>query len=200
MPGKSAKEQKNKHHRLDLASVMPADEFSRNILESRAAILAQVEVDLAAEKKQRTDYIKFLIGSREYYGIPYHDIKDVKLAENITKIPQAAPFIIGVSYWHGKIIPVVDLGMYFGINDNTASQENNFIAAVEHDRLMMGFIFNDVAGVDSYAAGDLNKSISTNHQFKDEYIIGIHAGKTTILNIKAILKDISAELMNKTGK
>lgn len=185
--------------RINLKKVMPADAYSQKILMERASALAKVEVDEHDKKSKLVNYIKFKLISGELYGIPYAEVEDVKNIENITRVPKAPHYIAGIHYWHGKIIPVINLAKYFGIVDHQEASASLFVATVSSKNLMIGFVFHDVIGVDSYLESDLDGNIAASSGIKDKYIYGIHSGKTTILNARNILADISADLMTKKG-
>lgn len=182
-----------------LSQLMPSDAFSVKIMHDRSMLLAAVEKDDHSIQDAMTSYIRFVIGQSEWYGIPYKDVLDVKPAENITKVPMSPSFVIGISYWHGKLIPIIDVGKYFNIDTSSARYGKKIIAAISNEKFIIGLAFDDVAGVDSYLAETLDHNISINQQIKDQYIYGIHAGKTTIFNVKNLLVDISSELMSKKG-
>lgn len=182
-----------------LSKFMPQDAFSLKVMEDRAQILSRVAAKDHADEAERTDYIKFNLGQNESYGIPYHDVLDVRHAENITKVPMSPSFVVGISYWHGKLIPIIDLAKYFNITENTDVNCDKIIAAISNDKCIIGLSFDDVSGVDSYLNHSLDPNLAVNQKIKDQYIYGIHNGRTTILNVKNILNDISAELMSKKG-
>ncbi len=185
--------------RNPLSKLMPSDAFSMKILKQRAKDLAVVEKDDHSLLALKTDYIKFVTGNNEYYGIPYEDIQDIKALEHITKVPMSPDFVLGISYWHGKIIPVIDLASYFGIESKEKSESRAYIATIAFEKTVIGICFDDVLGVESYLEIQLDRSITTNNKISESYVYGIHAGKITILNVKNILADISAKLMNEKG-
>lgn len=196
---KEKKEKQVNDRRYQLSEIMPSDDYSHSVLTSRAQLLSKVEEDSSKRELITRNYIKFMFNNNECYGIPYAELEDVKTVENITAIPMAPPFVIGIYYWHGKIVPVIDLAKYFGIETRSGSDDSCYVATVTKDKLIIGFAFHDVVGVDSYVDGELDKSLVTSQQIKNDYIEGIHAGRVTILNVKSLLSDIAQTLMNKKG-
>lgn len=184
--------------RINLKKVMPSDEYSLKIMAERSKSLAKSEAD-DSKKLAMVSYIRFRLGANEFYGIPYSEIEDVKNVESITRVPKAPNYIAGIHYWHGKIIPVINLAKYFNIPDAQQEQGTPFVATVSAKNRMLGFVFHDVVGVDAFPEGDLDENIAASSGIKNEYIYGIHMGRTTILNARNILDDISRVLMNKKG-
>ena len=182
--------------RINLASLLPQDDTSLAILNQRMKSLAVVATINNEEASALVHYMKFLVGDEEYCGIPYSEVEDVKVIQHISKVPGAPQYILGVSYWHGKIIPIIDISRYFGIIAKGASTQPGLIATFVMGKLTMGFAFNSVIGVDAFIPEKLDKSIAASPHFKEEYKLGIHGGRVCILNIKAIVANIASELID----
>lgn len=48
------------------------------------------------------------------YAVPTTQIREIEMVEEITRVPNAPPFVEGVIYLRGRVIPVVDLRARFG--------------------------------------------------------------------------------------
>lgn len=186
--------------RVLLSDVMPCDEASVSVLDERARSLSVLKEHDKGSEEGGVKYVRFKIGDNELYGIPYQTILDVKEVDHITQIPLAPPFVVGVCYWHGKIISVIDLGEYFGLSKPATLNKRKLIATISFDQYVIGVSFSDVIGVESFYQDKLDRSIATNKRIKANYILGIHDGKTAILDIKNVLKDIVAELTKGKGE
>jgi chemotaxis signal transduction protein len=184
------------NERINLASLLPQDDASLSILTQRMKNLAVVATINNEESTALVHYMKFLVGDEEYCGIPYSEVEDVKVIQYISKVPGAPQYILGVSYWHGKIIPIVDISRYFGIVAKGAASEPGLIATFVMGKLTIGIAFSSVIGVDAYFPEKLDKSIAASPHFKEEYKLGIHGGRVCILNIKAIVANIASELID----
>lgn len=181
-----------------LSHCIPDDAMSVTIMAERAKILAKPGITTDSEIN-KTNYLKLVIGNNELYGIRYQDIVDVKPAEKITAVPMTPEFVDGIEYWHGKIIPVINLAKYFGVDHESVSTVKKSIVTVMTGKVIVGLTFDDVIGIDMYENGKLDKNIPVNNKILDEYVAGIHAGRVVILNINNILTDISKELNSKMG-
>jgi purine-binding chemotaxis protein CheW len=189
----------NQHHGIKFNELIPGDEAARALLSERMSRLAAVTQTDETAKDDSVNYIRFRLGANEYYGIPYADIEDIRQVSSITKVPMTPAYVSGVCYWHGKILPVIDLGLYFGITARTAQEQTKYQATISDGKLMMSLEFSDVIGVDSYLQSGLDEKLATTMRIKDELVVGIHAGTTTILHVHNLLKIISAELMKVRG-
>lgn len=182
-----------------LSKVMPDDDHSRHIMGARAALLAQKIKDTGTLSESTVNYIRFKLGNGEIYGIPYSEIQDVVTVDHIATVPMTPEFVLGVAYWHGKLITVVDLGRFFALSSAAQVAGKHLIATIKHERFIIGFRFNDVDGVDAYAQAMLDKTLLMNNNIKENYIYGIHHGRVTILNIKQVVIDLAMELMQQKG-
>ncbi len=182
-----------------LAELLPVDAYSVKIMGERAKALASCEEDRAFTRGKKINYIKFILGDDEYYGLPYVDILDVRPNAHLTRIPKCPEYYLGVSYWHGKIIAVMDLGRYFGIRRDDCCMVTPYIATIAYNNGVIGLAFDYVVGVDSYEENTLDKPLAAHAKILQSYLHGIHNGKTVILNIHAILADIMADRQNARG-
>lgn len=188
------------NHKLNLSKLMPVKDEDIKILNERAKALAKVKKDNQVKNTEMIHYIQFVIGNNEYYGIPYQYIQNVNVIEYVTYVPNLPAYMAGVSYWQGKIIPILNLEKYFNLTTNEIKRNNIIIATVVIDKLIMGLIFNQVIGVDSYLDDQLDKNILTDQIIKNQYVLGIHLGKIAILNLRNILLDVSVLLINDKEK
>ncbi|HTM63028.1 MAG TPA: chemotaxis protein CheW [Gammaproteobacteria bacterium] len=199
MANHSKSSDKKEIRRVDLSKLMPHDDISRQLLRDRAELLAKMDERDKDQPLDQVSYIKFIIGANEKYGVPFDEMLDVKLADHITKVPMAPDYVVGISYWHGKLIPVIDLAEYLNFSKLNNTDKPRFIATVENDKTIVGILFDDVVGVDKYKINSLDKNINVNPKVKDTYVYGIHDGCTTILNVKNIIQVITTELSTKSG-
>lgn len=71
---------------------------------------------------QATQALTFRIGDATY-GVDIHRVREIRSWTAVTRIPEAAPHILGVLNLRGSIVPVMDLRTCFGLEK------------VEHTRL-----------------------------------------------------------------
>jgi purine-binding chemotaxis protein CheW len=106
--------------------------------EERSAYVQETQemVDLAGK------YLTFELGQEEY-GIGILKIREIIGMMPITAVPQTPSFIKGVINLRGKVIPVTDLRMKFGL-ETTGYNERTCIIVVEIDcgsrELIMGLM------------------------------------------------------------
>lgn len=80
--------------------------------------------------------------SEEEYGIPVEKVEEIVRVEEleITRIPNAPPFIRGITNVRGKVVPLIDLEERFGLE----KQENRFIVLIDIQGTTAGILVDDV--------------------------------------------------------
>jgi purine-binding chemotaxis protein CheW len=58
-------------------------------------------------------YILFSVAGTTY-ALPSHQVRHMEMAEQVTTVPNAAPFVEGVVFSRGQVVPVINLRARFG--------------------------------------------------------------------------------------
>jgi purine-binding chemotaxis protein CheW len=147
---------------------------------------AQESADLAGK------YLTFALGQEEY-GIGILKIKEIIGMMTITAMPQTPPYIKGVINLRGKVIPITDLRMKFGL-DNTGYTERTCIIVVEINYasrpLLMGLVVDGVSEVANIKGGEIEGTPDFGTGKQASFIKGmakIAGGVKILLDIDTIL-------------
>lgn len=140
-------------------------------------------------------YLTFVLG-RESYGIAVLHIREIIRVTDITAVPQMPDYVKGVINLRGKIIPVVDLRVKFGLGD-AATTERTCIVVVQVNaegggKRAMGLVVDDVEEVVNIAAGDIEETPDFGTQLDTDYILGmakIKGSVKTLLDIDRVVHD-----------
>lgn len=156
---------------------------------------------------QANKYLLFDIGD-EVYGIGIVNVTEIIEMQKITEVPDMPEYIKGVINLRGRVIPVMDLRLRFGMEEKTYG-DRTCIIIVNIDKSSLGFIVDTVAEVYDIP----EKEIEPPPDFKTEaemnqYISGL--GKVgdevkILIDVKKILleKDIEiikSETVNQEAK
>lgn len=88
--------------------------------------------------------IIFRLGNEEY-ALYIHQIKEVVLTPNITKMPQTPEYIKGVANIRGNIIAILDLEEKLGIDKAEGNAPHGFYTlVVESENLKLGILSTEV--------------------------------------------------------
>ena len=81
----------------------------------------------------RDNYILFTVAST-MYGLSSHDVAHVELVENVTRVPNAPPYVDGVVFSRGAVVPAVSLRARFGFERAAYDARTRLIVAQQGDR------------------------------------------------------------------
>lgn len=82
----------------------------------------------------------------QVYGIDINSVYEIIRMESITKVPRSLHFVEGVIDLRGRIIPVIDLSVLFGLGQNERTQASRIII-VEVSGQTIGMIVDSVQEV-----------------------------------------------------
>ena len=79
--------------------------------------------------EQRQDqYILFVVAGTTY-ALPSAQVAHVDLVEQITRVPNAAPFVDGVVFSRGQIVPAINMRARFGFERAPLDVRSRFLVA-----------------------------------------------------------------------
>jgi len=148
-------------------------------------------------------YLTFTLDN-EAYGIGILKIKEIIGMMPITTVPQTPSFIKGVINLRGKVIPVVDLRLKFGMNalDYT---ERTCIVVVEmmgrSETILIGIVVDSVSEVLNIADKDIEDTPAFGTSMDTNYILGMakmDGGVKILLDINKVLNDEDIDLLQDT--
>lgn len=126
-------------------------------------------------------YLTFSLGSEDY-GLQIMRVREILVLLPITVVPQTPEFVRGVINLRGKVIPVIDLRLKFGMTRTEYGRETCIIV-VEVDGVHMGVIVDRVQEVVDILEGDIEDSPHFGAKVDTEFILGMGKknGKVKIL-------------------
>lgn len=169
------------------AALMPQDSATRKVLEERALALAKP----AGQQQQhelRDQYLRFRLGAVERYGIPYHYLEELLYVGNLARVPCTPAFVAGVVNYRGELLTILDPKQFFRMPALAFGDEARIIV-VKHAGMRAGLLVDAVDGNEEYQDSELSPPLSSEGVSNMEYVLGIHDGCVTLLNLKALLDD-----------
>ncbi len=120
-------------------------------------------------------YLTFSMADEEY-GIGILKIKEIIGMMPITTVPQTPEFVKGVVNLRGKVIPVIDLRLRFGINSIDYT-ERTCIIVVEIEgtggTIQIGIVVDSVSEVLNIKGEDVEDTPTFGTKLNTEYILGM---------------------------
>lgn len=150
------------------------------------------EATQSSMKRFEGKYLTFRLLD-ELYGIRVDAILQIIAIPQITPIPRTPPFVKGVINLRGKIIPVIDLRLRFGLEPTEYDARTSIIilrTAVNHAEVYIGVIVDTVLEVMDILEQQIEDKPDFGVKLDTEYILGMAKVKekvVTLLDIENVL-------------
>ena len=97
------------------------------------------------EDTQHGKYLTFALG-RESFGLEISYVKEIVKMQPITAMPEVASYVKGIINLRGRIIPVIDMCLKFGM-EASAYTDRTCIIVIDIRDISVGLIVDNVAEV-----------------------------------------------------
>jgi purine-binding chemotaxis protein CheW len=200
------------HRRLTESSARLAwvDELTEEALQQawtrRAAQVAQTLQE--QEQGEQVEVAVIQMG-RERYGLEVQYIFDIRLEENITRVPRVPDWVAGVVNLRGQVLSVVDLQRYLGLTATKKTPEAGarHLLLVQTPQMELALLVDEVLSIQNLPASHIQEAASVVRGLPVEYVRGVYIENGTdginvtsskgrentsllvILNLSALLAD-----------
>jgi len=149
------------------------------------AVLTNPHEDTAKTDERAGKYLTFQL-AREEFAIQVLKVREIMGVQDITAVPQTPAHVKGVINLRGKVVPVVDLRLKFGLPEIEYTQRTCIIVVqvqFQASVLLMGIVVDGVSEVLNLAAGDIEDTPEFGSGVVTPYILGMakSKGKVKIL-------------------
>ncbi len=157
----------------------------------------------AIEEKEGK-YLTFTLADEEY-GIGILKIKEIIGMMPITLVPQTPVFVKGVINLRGKVIPVIDLRLRFGM-ETIEYTDRTCIIVVEIEgetgNIMIGIVVDTVSEVLNIKKQDIEDTPRFGTKLDTNYILGMaktEGGVKILLDIDRVLRSEEITMLEKSA-
>ena len=158
-------------------------------MDSEISVIDQTVRAIAVKEGK---YLTFTLAGEEY-GIGILKVREIVGMMNITRIPQTPPYVKGVVNLRGKVIPVVDLRLKFGIEamdytDRTCIIVVEIVGTAKD--IPMGVVVDSVSEVINIRQSDIEETPNFGTRIDTNYILGMaktNGGVKILLDIDRVL-------------
>lgn len=167
---------------------------------------AEEKIDQAvkamADKKGK--YLTFTLAEEEY-GIGILKIKEIIGMLPITAVPQSPDFVKGVINLRGKVIPVMDLRLRFGMPSIDYTERTCIIVveiAGDTGTILIGTVVDAVSEVMNIKGDDIEKPPTFGAKLNTDYILGMaimEGGVKILLDIDRVLSSDELSLLSEAA-
>jgi purine-binding chemotaxis protein CheW len=130
-------------------------------------------------------YLIVHLGNEEF-GVEVLKVREIMGLQDITNVPQMPPFVLGVINLRGKVVPVVDLRLKFGLESREYSRRACIVVVrtvQDEEETPVGMIVDGVAEVLTLAETDIEDTPDFGSGRATLYLRGMAKlnGRVTIL-------------------
>ncbi len=161
---------------------------------------AAAAADLQEERTSSREgkYLTFTLADEEY-GIGILKVKEIIGMIGITSVPQTPPHVKGVINLRGKVIPVIDLRMKFGLPGKEFTERTCIIVieiTKDGGHLLLGILVDSVSEVLNIKGADIEDTPNFGTRLNTGYILGMAKSGGKIKILLDIDRVMSADDMN----
>ncbi len=146
--------------------------------------LAQTVVldDLSDEM---TQWVTFHLGT-EKYGINVMQVQEVLRNTEITPVPGAADFVLGIINLRGNVVTVIDTCLRFNLSSREETEDTRIIVIEANKEQVVGLVVDSVAEVVDFPESKIETSPNVGSDESSKFIQGVFSEGDDLL----ILVDI----------
>ena len=136
------------------------------------------------EAVEQEQYLTFLLAGEEY-AIGILKVKEIIEYDTVTTVPKTPRWVRGVINLRGAVVPVVDLGLKFGLEDRPVTKTTCIVIVegqLEGQSTLMGVMVDAVSQVMDIAASAVQEVPTFGTRIKVDYLQGMaQLGKKFVL-------------------
>lgn len=147
------------------------------------------------EDTQKNRFITFAISDEEY-GIEIKNVIEIIGIYKITPIPETESFVRGVINLRGKVIPVIDVRLRFGMEFREYDARTCTIV-VNIDGLLIGFIVDTIDEVLEILEENIDPASGFSQGKKGKFVVGMGKVNDKVIILLDVEKLLSEEILEK---
>src|SRR5579863_5151021 len=158
----------------------------------QSPVLEKQEARGSVVDRRAGKHLAFYVG-REQFAIGVLGVREIMGLQEITAVPHTPAYVKGIINLRGKVVPVVDLRLKFGMPATEYTVRTCIIVVDlpgENGSVLMGVVVDSVSEVMNITAGEIEDAPDFGEDVSIPYLIGIAKSKGKVkllLNIEKVL-------------
>jgi purine-binding chemotaxis protein CheW len=151
----------------------------------------------SANTKQSGKYLTVVLDN-ESYGIAVIKVREIIRLQKITPVPQMPAFVKGVINLRGRVIPIVDLRVKFGLKAEFAERTCIVVVQVKLANtqvVQMGLIVDSVEEVVNLTGEEIEPTPDFGAKVDTSYLLGMAKVKGQVKTLLDIDRVVAPETM-----
>jgi purine-binding chemotaxis protein CheW len=165
-------------------------------------VATALESPVAKADQRAGKYLTFQLGNEEF-AVQVLRVREIMGIQQITAVPQTPHYVKGVINLRGKVIPVVDLRLKFGLPELEHTQRTCIIVAQIDShaggKMMIGVIVDCVSEVLTLQTNDIEDTPDFGNGVDTPYLLGMAKIKDKVKILLDIDRVLSAQEVQGLG-
>ena len=139
----------------------------------------------------------------ESYGMAVLKVREIIRLQKITPVPQMPPYVKGVINLRGRVIPIVDLRLKFGLKAEIAERTCIVVVQVtmtSGSSVQMGLIVDSVEEVVTLGADEIEPTPEFGTRVDTTYLLGMAKIKGQVKTLLDIDRVVAPEAIERIAK
>lgn len=165
---------------------LPGPEETKEILKARARALAR-EAETRQEAADTIEVIEFVV-AQERYAVESAYVREIYPLNELTPLPCTPPFVLGIVNVRGQILSVIDIKKFFDLPEKGLTDLNK-VVILRSESMEFGVLADLISGTRLVPVRELQPALPTLTGIREEYLRGVTADRTVILDARKLLSD-----------
>lgn len=150
-----------------------ADEALQQAWMSRAAQVAQTLEEQEQGEQMEVAVIRL---GRERYGLEVKFIFDIRMEENITRVPRVPTWVAGVVNLRGQVLSVVDLQRFLGLpaSEKAPDAGPRHLLLLQTPQMELALLVDEVLSIQNLPVNRIQEAASVLRGLPMEYVQGVY--------------------------
>ncbi|MCB2214683.1 chemotaxis protein CheW [Desulfofustis glycolicus] len=148
--------------------------------------------------QKKTDSVKRMVELATFYvgdalcGMDILKIQEINKLTQMTKVPQAPEYVIGILNLRGQIVTIIDLGKKIGLGETEINQDSRNII-VNDSSGHVGLLVRQISDVVSADMERRESAPANMHGIQGDFFTGVYKTEQTLIGILDVDKVLSIE-------
>jgi purine-binding chemotaxis protein CheW len=174
------------HH--ELSDFHISSEEKKRILKERARRLAR-RPETEAIEEESVKVIEFTL-AQERYAVQVEFVREVYTLRDLTPVPCAPSFVLGIINVRGQVISVLDLKEFFDLPRKQISDQSRVLILHGKD-MEFGIVAESVLGERKIPVSRIQSDIPGIHSIRGDFIWGVTADRLVVIDVENMFTDKS---------
>lgn len=132
------------------------------LLQTLDGRLQRARLDRIAGRADRWTGLSLRLAGRDCL-VPQREIREVIVRPQLTRIPNARPWLLGLANVRGSLLTLLDPALLAGL-PAAAPTRHTRVAVLNSERESLGFVVDEVHGYRSFSVADQSPATESDHE------------------------------------